>query len=82
MTFATISAIADRIALHHSSFAEMSLDHMPELLNKFAAAFTKDTAMVGATWRAHTLPEYGDLNTLITINKLDNGWELVEQVER
>lgn len=82
MTYTTISAVASHISRTHSAFAEMDINKMSAILDKFAAAISSDKALVGATWKARTLPEYGDLNTLITINKLPNGWECVEQIDR
>ena len=82
MTYTTISAVADRIRNTHNTFAEMNISAMPAILDRFAAAFDSNTAMVGATWKVTTLPEYGGLNTLITINKLPDGWECVERIDR
>lgn len=82
MTYNTISAIADHIRNTHNTFADMDISAMPAILDRFAAAFDSNTAMVGATWKATTLPEYGDLNTLITINKLPDRWECVERIDR
>ena len=39
-------------------------------------------AVVGFTFEARTKAEYGSLDTWITINKLEDGWEMIEQIRQ
>lgn len=79
MLFTTLPQVALHISNTHMEFAGTPWkDKVLPILGSMNAQINK-TAMVGATFEAVTDIEHGELQTLITIEKLNSGlWEVTE----
>ena len=79
MTHSTISSIAQKITKTHSKFAGKDVSCTMDILDTFEKQIHRISAMVGATFEAHTNSDFGDMDTFITINILEDGrWEYIE----
>ena len=74
MLFTTLPTLANFIRR-----TILKADKCLTILGKMNAAIMNDPAMCGATFRAVTNAEHGNITTYITINKLPSGaWEYIE----
>lgn len=81
MTFTTLPQVAHFIQRTHFSFAGTFTDNALTILGQMNASISSTPAMIGATFEGYTDYDHGELNTLITINKLpEGGWEYTEVV--
>lgn len=81
MLFSNLLAVANYIKRNHFLFADGFISDTLSVLGNMNAAIESDPAMIGATFEAwQDVTGYGELKTLITINKLPSGvWEVTER---
>ena len=81
MTYATIRQVGHKIHRTHCLFAGKDVNEVYGILEAFERDIYKIPAMIGATFEAHTLVEFGSLDTFITINRLQDGrWDMTETI--
>ena len=83
MTFTTTKDLIEFIQDTHSMFGERKVDHAAEYITKFEAEIDKTPAMIGGNFYARTNEDHGGIETIITINKSEDGtWKYIERTIR
>ena len=84
MTYANLYELTTRIEKYHDTFAEKPATdpYTFTILEEMADYMDKNPAVVGITFESTMKAKYGGMNTLITINKDDAGWDVIEQVRK
>ena len=82
MTYDSIYQVAKHIEKHHDTFAEEPASDAFTTLNLMCDYMSDNPAVVGFTFEAKTKAEYGSLDTWITINQIETGWEMIEQIRQ
>ena len=79
MIFTHLPQLANFIQRTHCSFAGTFTDHALSILGSMKASMDECPAMVGATFEAMTDMSHGELNTFITVTRLQSGgWQYEE----
>lgn len=82
MTYAHLYEIANHIKKHHETFAGEPTSEACTILDMMTSYMSENPAVVGFTFEAKTNYDYGYLDTWITINKIETGWEMIEQIRQ
>lgn len=82
MTYERLYQVANHIEKHHDTFAGESAEEASMILDSMTFYMSENPAIVGMTFEAKTKAEYGSLDTWITINKIETGWEMIEQIRQ
>ena len=82
MIYARIHEVATHIEKHHATFAGESASKASSIIENMYFYMRSNPAIVGMTFEAKTKAEYGSLDTWITINKIEAGWEMIEQIRQ
>lgn len=82
--YANLYELTNRIEKYHDTFAEKPATdpYTFTILEEMADYVEKTPAVVGFTFEATMKAKYGGMNTLITINKNETGWDIIEQIRQ
>ena len=82
MTYEKLYQVVNHIEKHHDTFAGEPASEAGATLNLMCDYLCDNPAVVGFTFEAKTKAEYGSLDTWITINQIETGWEMIEQIRQ